>query len=61
MAVVAVRAACRIRDAADTAASTEMSIQRVEESPRRPSILVDEKRTRFLEHLVEFFGGHFSD
>ena len=25
------------------------------------STLVDEKRTRFLKHLVEFFGGHFSD
>ena len=22
---------------------------------------VDEKRARFLEHLVEFFGGHFSN
>ena len=34
--------------------------------PTRPEVefhlgLVDEKRTRFLEHLVEFFGGHFSD
>src|SRR5207248_3105240 len=25
------------------------------------STLVDEKRTRFLKHFVEFFGGHFSD
>ena len=23
--------------------------------------LVDEKRARFFEHLVEFFGGHFSN
>jgi hypothetical protein len=25
------------------------------------STLVDEKRTRFLKHFVEFFGGHFSN
>jgi hypothetical protein len=45
------------------------TISAEQRSPRLPlakdsgrySRLVYEKRTRFLEHLVEFFGGHFSD
>ena len=37
----------------------KLSIQRVER--RRVLHSINEKRTRFLENLVEFFCGHFSN
>ena len=36
----------------------KLSIQRVEDNTFH---LVDEESARFLEYLVEFFGGHFSN
>ena len=50
--------ACILRIAANTAASTGI----VDSTrPKVPFSSVDEKRARFLEYLVEFLGGHFSN